>query len=77
MIGAFLGAAAVYLIYRDGLVSSGMPNVWSTGPGSVFGNTFWGGGSGTAAGTYSLLTACMAEFFGTMVLLWVLWPVVT
>ncbi len=73
MIGAFLGAAAVYLVYSDGLVSAGLPNVWCTGPGSTFGQAFWGGiGSGTATptGSYSLLTASIAEFFGTAVLLW-------
>jgi glycerol uptake facilitator protein len=70
LVGAFLGAAAVYFIYRDGLVAAGVPNVWSTGPGSVFDTTFWGGVSGTATGNYSLITACVAEFFGTMVLLW-------
>ena len=69
-IGAFLGALAVYLIYRDGLVASGMPNVWSTGPGSVFGNTFWGGASAGATGTYSMLTAIIAEIFGTFMLTW-------
>ncbi|MEA4909380.1 MAG: aquaporin family protein [Chloroflexi bacterium] len=70
VIGAFIGALGVYLVYREGLVSSGMPNVWSTGPGSVFGATFWGGASEGALGTYSLVNACVAEFFGTMVLLW-------
>lgn len=70
MIGAFLGALAVYLIYRDGLVAAGMPNVWSTGPGSTFGNAFWGGGEGTGGVPYSLVTASIAEFFGTMVLMW-------
>ena len=70
MIGAFLGALAVFLIYRDGLVASGMPNVWSTGPGSVFGNTFWGGASAGATGTYSMLTAIIAEIFGTFMLTW-------
>jgi glycerol uptake facilitator protein len=70
MIGAFLGALGVYLVYRDGLVSAGMPNVWCTGPGSIFGQAFWGGAAGTATGGYSLVTACLAEFFGTMVLLW-------
>jgi len=70
MIGAFLGALAVYLIYRDGLVSAGMPNVWCTGPGSIFGQAFWGGTSTAATGTYSILTASIAEAFGTMVLLW-------
>ena len=69
-IGAFLGAAAVFLVYRDGLVSAGYPNVWSTGPGSVFGNTFWGGTGEASTGTYSMLTAGIAEFFGTMMLLW-------
>jgi glycerol uptake facilitator protein len=69
-VGAFLGALGVYLIYRDGLVSAGMPNVWSTGPGSTFGQAFWGGAAGTATGSYSLLTACIAEAFGTMMLMW-------
>lgn len=69
-VGAFLGAAGVYLVYRDGLVSAGMPNVWSTGPGSVFGNSFWGGVSANPVGTYTLLTAALAEFFGTVVLMW-------
>lgn len=70
MIGAFLGAFAVFLIYRDGLVAAGMPNVWSTGPGSVFGSTFWGGPSQGATGSYSMLTAAIAELFGTFVLIW-------
>jgi glycerol uptake facilitator protein len=70
LVGAFLGAAAVYLIYRDGLVSAGMPNVWSTGPGAIFDQSFWGGEGATPVGSYSILTASIAEFFGTMVLLW-------
>ncbi len=70
LVGAFLGALAVYLIYRDGLVAAGMPNVWSTGPGSIFGASFWGGAGGDALGSYSMVTASIAEFFGTMVLLW-------
>ncbi len=70
ILGAFVGAAAVFLIYRDGLVAAGMPNVWSTGPGSVFGTAFWGGTGADALQSYSLLTAIFAEFFGTMVLLW-------
>ena len=66
MVGAFLGAGAVYLAYRDGLVAAGMPNVWSTGPGSTFGSAFWGGaGSGAAsAGPYAMITASLTEFFG-------------
>jgi len=71
MLGAFVGAAAVYLVYRDGLVEAGMPNVWSTGPGSVFNTVFFGGGANTdPVAPYSLLTAGFAELFGTMVLLW-------
>jgi glycerol uptake facilitator protein len=72
IIGAFLGALGVYLIYRDGLAAAGMPNVWCTGPGSVFGQAFWGGTApaGTTGTPYSLVTASIAEFFGTMVLIW-------
>ncbi|MFZ3071552.1 MAG: MIP/aquaporin family protein [Anaerolineaceae bacterium] len=69
-IGAFLGALAVYLIYRDGLVAAGMPNVWSTGPGSVFGQSWWGSASSGATGTYTMVTASIAEFFGTLMLTW-------
>jgi glycerol uptake facilitator protein len=70
IVGAFLGALGVYLVYRDGLVSAGLPNVWCTGPGSTFGSAFWGGAAGTGGTPYSLVTACVAEFFGTMVLIW-------
>jgi glycerol uptake facilitator protein len=70
MLGAFLGALGVFLCYMDGLVKAGLPNVWCTGPGSVFGNTFWGGGSGTAAGGYSLSNAVICEIIATAVLLW-------
>lgn len=69
-VGAFLGALGVYLVYREGLVAAGMPNVWSTGPGSVFGASFWGGQGAAATGSYSLVNASIAEFFGTMVLMW-------
>lgn len=70
LIGAFLGALAVYLVYRDGLVAAGMPNVWSTGPGSVFGASFWGAASSGSTGAYSMATAFIAEVIGTAVLLW-------
>ncbi|HAF48642.1 MAG TPA: aquaporin family protein [Anaerolineaceae bacterium] len=70
MIGAFLGAFAVYLIYRDGLVAAGMPNVWSTGPGAVFQESFFQAQQGASTGGYSMVTAIIAEFFGTMVLIW-------
>lgn len=70
IVGAFLGALGVYLVYMDGLVAAGVPNVWCTGPGSVFGQAFWGGTGAAATGTYSLLNAFITEIFGTAVLLW-------
>lgn len=71
VLGGFAGALCVYLVYMEGLHAAGMPNVWSTGPGSVFGQAYWGGSEPAAvAGHYSLANASMAEFFGTMVLLW-------
>lgn len=70
MIGAFLGALGVYLVYYDGMVSAGVPNVWCTGPGSVFGNAFWGGAGDAAIGGYSMVNAIVAEIFGTAVLMW-------
>jgi len=69
MVGAFLGALGVYLVYMDGLNAAGVPNVWCTGPGSVFGNSFWGGTGEAAKGSYSMVNAIIAEIFGTMVLL--------
>lgn len=68
-IGAFLGALGVYLVYMEGLQAAGMPNVWCTGPGSVFGQAFWGGTGGGSVGAYSLVNASIAEIFGTAVLL--------
>ncbi|MEW5958265.1 MAG: MIP/aquaporin family protein [Chloroflexota bacterium] len=64
MVGAFLGALAVYLTYMEGLKGTGMPNVWTSSAGSVF------DANGAVIGSYSLLNASLAEFFGTMVLLW-------
>ncbi len=71
MIGAFLGALGVYLVYHDGLVAAGMPNVWCTGPGGVFGEAYWGAAVAHGDGTsYSLLNASVAEIIGTATLLW-------
>lgn len=70
IVGAFLGAAGVYLVYMEGLQAAGMPNVWCTGPGNIFDTAFWGGAAGTATGSYSILNASIAEIFGTAVLLW-------
>lgn len=70
MIGAFLGALGVYLVYQQGLVAAGLPNVWCTGPGAMFGQSFMSAAGEASTGSYSLLNASIAEFFGTMVLLW-------
>ncbi len=70
IVGAFLGALGVYLVYGDGLRAAGVPNVWCTGPGSIFGQAFWGAASGTATGSYSFLDAFITEVIGTAVLLW-------
>jgi len=70
VIGAFLGAAVVFLCYRDGMVAAGFPNIYTTGPGSVFGQAFWGGGSAAAVAPYSLVTCTITEIVATAVLLW-------
>ncbi len=70
VVGCFLGALGVYLAYGDGLRAAGMPNVWATGPGSVFAQAFWGGGAGTNPQPYSMLGAALTEILGTAVLLW-------
>jgi glycerol uptake facilitator protein len=70
MVGAFLGALGVYLAYRDGLVAAGLPNVWSTGPGSVFEQAFWGASNVgiRPVGFYSIETAFITEILATFVL---------
>ena len=70
MVGAFLGALGVFLCYFDGLQAAGMPNVWCTGPGSVFGQAFWGGAGIDKLGDFSLPIALVCEIFGTATLLW-------
>lgn len=70
VVGAFLGALLVYLVYYQGLVASGMPNVWCTGPGSTFGATFWGAGDKAGGAPYADWNAFVAEVVGTAVLLW-------
>lgn len=71
MVGAMLGALGVYLAYHDGLVAAGLPNVWCTGPGSVFGQAFWGAPvTGISPiGAYSIENCFITEILGTMVLL--------
>jgi glycerol uptake facilitator protein len=69
-IGAFLGALGVFLVYMEGLQATGMPNVWCTGPGAIIGAATFGAAGKEVVGSYSLLNASIAEFFGTAVLLW-------
>jgi len=71
IIGAFIGALLVFLVYMEGLQAAGMPNVWCTGPGGVFAKDFWGAvGDKGAGGVYSITNALIAEIVGTAVLLW-------
>ena len=71
VIGAFLGALAVYICYHDGLVAAGLPNVFCTSAGSISGQAYWGGDvPAQPVGSYSLLIATITEIFGTAVLLW-------
>lgn len=63
--GAFLGAFGVYLAYRDGLVAAGLPNIYTSGAGS-----YYGAGGTAPLGQYSLLTASITEFIGTVILMW-------
>lgn len=65
--GAFVGAFGVYLAYRDGLVAAGLPNIYTSGAGSYYGPA---GTSGGPVGQYSLLTASITEFIGTVILMW-------
>jgi len=71
VVGAFLGALVVFLVYYQGLAAAGMPNIWCTGPGSTFAGSFWGAVGDKGAGTaYSDWNALIAEIVGTAVLLW-------
>lgn len=71
LLGAFLGALGVFLAYREGIVAAGMVNVFTTGPGAVFGEAYWGGDvAREAVGSYSMMTATIAEILGTAVLIW-------
>ena len=55
---------------RDLYEPSLTQHVTCTGPGSVFGQAFWGGAGGAAADSYSLLNASIAEIAGTFILMW-------
>jgi glycerol uptake facilitator protein len=71
MVGAFLGALGVFLAFGDGLIAAGLPNVFTTGPGALYPAAYWGADvARQSLGSYSLLTATIAEALGTAVLLW-------
>ena len=67
LAGAFIGAVVLYWIFRDGLISTGLPNVWTGGPGSTFSRTWWGDPvARQAVGSYSILLVrpcCCGEFW--------------
>jgi glycerol uptake facilitator protein len=67
--GGFVGALGVYLAYQQGLDAAGMPNVWATGPGSIFEGAFWGHTIDLTGEPYPLWNAFITEIIGTMVLL--------
>ncbi|MDX1613154.1 MAG: MIP family channel protein [Candidatus Promineifilaceae bacterium] len=69
MIGAFLGALGVFLVYWQGLAAADWPNVWATGPGSMFEVAFWGGTQDVAGTPYPLWNAVLAEVIGTAMLM--------
>ena len=72
ILGAFLGALGVYLVYLQGLTEAGMPNVWSTAPGAMFDQAWWGEAGSYAAssvGSYPWWNAGLAEIIGTAMLL--------
>ena len=70
IIGAFLGAAAVWFMYKDGLFPAGLPNIWATGPGSVYETAFRSGDGVSVVGEYRVIVACVAELLGTILLIW-------
>ncbi len=75
IVGAFLGAAGVYLVYRDGLGGCGYAECVVHRSGfCLWTAAFWGGIGSGVAGTvkvsYSYTTCIIAEIVGTAVLLW-------
>lgn len=74
-LGAFLGAAAVWFMYKDGLAPAGFPNIWATHPGSTFDGAFWGTSGASQVSTYRVVVACVAELFGTLVFTWMFFAV--
>ena len=72
MVGAFLGAAAVYLVYHDGIGVGRHAQRVVHGPGSDLGKRSGATcqGSGCCCRLLLVREPAIAEFFGTAVLLW-------
>lgn len=70
MIGAFLGAAGVWFMYKDGLAPAGFPNIWATSPGTTYDGAFWGAAGADPVSRYRVVVACVAELFGTLIFIW-------
>ena len=69
-LGAFLGSAGLWFMYKDGLAPAGFPNIWATEVGAVFQTGFTGGAGAESIGTYRVVVASVAELFGTILLVW-------
>lgn len=71
VFGAFLGAMGVWFMYKDGLAPAGFPNIWATDTAFAFDTPAWGAANvGEPVERYRLVVACVAELFGTMMLIW-------
>ncbi len=55
LIGAFVGAAIVYLVYLGDFQKNGFTNVFYTGPGTNYGNMLWQNFLVEVIGTFALL----------------------
>jgi len=69
-VGAFLGSAGLWFMYKDGLAPAGFPNIWATGAGSVYRTAFTGGPGAEVSGSFRVIVASVAELFGTILLVW-------
>ncbi|MFW5714333.1 MAG: aquaporin, partial [Brevefilum sp.] len=49
---------------------AGLPNIWATSPGSVYQTALGAGERTEAIGEFRVVVACVAELFGTMLLMW-------
>jgi len=69
-LGAVLGSAGLWFMYKDGLAPAGFPNIWATEAGAVFQTGFSGAAGAERIGTFRVVVASVAELFGTILLVW-------